>query len=1078
MNRLNVKYYLSLILVLSSISSSMASEIPDWENPQIISRNKIDGHAFIRPFASENNALSNSPSERIQSLNGKWQFNWVGHPDKRPADFYKTNYDVSEWAEVDVPGNWQTQGYGRPIYTNHPYPFARDKPRVMTEPPANFTNFYDRNPVGSYKRKFFVAKGLKNKQTFIEFQGVKSAFYLWVNGEKVGYSQGSMTPAEFDITQYLIEGENDLAVEVYRWSDGSYLEGQDMWRFSGIFRSVNLIARPEVFLQDFLITTDLKNNYQDSTLNVNFELAGIASSKAINSSQIKVDVFSPKGKLIASKQAKSSRNGSKFTGKVEFDFEGVSLWSAESPTLYSVMLTVSNQKGQAVEYIPWSFGFKESKIENNQFWVNGKSIKIKGVNRHEHHPRMGRTLDLKTMELDIKLMKQGNFNLVRTSHYPNDHRWYQLANKYGLYVLDDANQESHGYYKTKIVGDDPDWTIAHVDRAASMVHTNKNYSSIVIWSLGNEGGYGRNFTAMRAAVLAIDTTRPILSDTDPSASDFVERSYRALEGKHIVDKFIAESEKVKKPFIQREYAHAMGNSLGNFQEHWDKIYATENYVGGAIWDWVDQGLARVKNTAMVSYGKDPTKLSLNPKREVWSYGGDFGDSPTDAEFLLNGIVSSDRNPFPSYYEAKKVQQNVLFEKTDDPLTIKVSNRFDFTNLNAYDYVWQVKSQEKGQSKVIATGKLSLSLAPGSSTLVKVPFTYNGNDSANELILELSAHTKQDTVWANKGFDIAFEQFVLAAYQYPALVASKGKKVKVSQTDDAINIATNNGTLSIDNITGELTSYIVAEQELLIEPLAPYFWKPVNNNQARSKFIVRMAPWLNAAAHRQVSSVKVNQLNENLVEVKVTARLIANHALYELTYRINGEGSIQVTADYTPDPERIQHKFMPKFGMKMVLDQSLSQIDWYGRGPFENYPDRKTAAKIGNYQKTLDGFQVPYVSATDSTNRGDVREASFANKKVKLSILGMQPFNFRAWPYNESDLYSFNTLKVKNLITDQIRRKHYYDLPDRGYINVNLDSAIHGVGGDDSWGGETMKKYHIRADIPHRFSFVLKAEVNN
>jgi beta-galactosidase len=602
-----------------------------------------------------------------------------------------------------------------------------------------------------------------------------------------------------------------------------------------------------------------------------------------------------------------------------------------------------------------------------------------------------------------------------------------------------------------------------------MVHTNKNYTAIAIWSLGNEGGAGRNFMAMREAVLAIDDTRPILSDTDLNASDFVERSYRTLEGKNSVDQFIEQSDRIKKPFLQREYAHAMGNSLGNFQEHWDKIYAHDNYVGGAIWDWVDQGLARVKNTAMVSYGDDPSKLSLDDTREVWSYGGDFGDSPTDAEFLLNGIISSDRKPFPSYYEAKKVQQNVWFEKTDNPLTVKVTNRFDFTNLAAYQLVWKVKSQ----TETLAEGLIKLDLSAGQTTLVDIPFILSEKVNS-EVILELSAHTKTDQLWADKGFEIAHEQFLLSPYAYQNEVKALGNTVQVTKLPHYIVVKANESKINIDSVTGELTSYQVSDQELLVEPLAPYFWKPVNNNQARNRFVERMAPWLNAAAYRQVSSVKVNQLKDNLVEVKVLARLIPNNALYQLTYLINGQGDIQVTGDYTPDPQRIQHKYMPKFGRKMVLDKSLSQIDWYGRGPFENYPDRKTAAKIGHYQKTLEGFQVPYISATDSTNRGDVREASFANQKVKLSILGMQPFNFRAWPYNESDLYSFNTLGAKNLITDQLRRKHYYDLPDRGYINVNLDSAIHGVGGDNSWGGKTMKKYHVRADKHHSFSFVLKA----
>ncbi len=472
---------------------------------------------------------------------------------------------------------------------------------------------------------------------------------------------------------------------------------------------------------------------------------------------------------------------------------------------------------------------------------------------------------------------------------------------------------------------------------------------------------------------------------------------------------------------------------------------------------------------MVSYGNDPTKLSLNPKREVWSYGGDFGDSPTDAEFLLNGIISSDRKPFPSYFEAKKVQQNIWFERTDEPLTFKISNRFDFTNLNAYDYVWQVKDQ----TKVLAKGKLAISVTPGESTLIKVPFSMvEGN--TQELLVELSAHTKKDVVWSDKGFEVAFEQFVLSPYQYPTSVAGTGKKVKVHQTDDTIVITANKANLRIDSITGELTSYQVAGQALLVEPLAPYFWKPVNNNQGRNKFIERMAPWLNAAAYRQVSSVKVKQLSESLVEVNVVARLVVNHALYELTYLINGDGEVQITGDYTPDPERIQHKFMPKFGMRLALDKSLSNIHWYGRGPFENYPDRKTAAKVGHYQKSLKTFQVPYISATDSTNRSDVRNLSFANKQVQLNVEGLQPFNFRAWPYNESDLYSTSQSKVKNDVTDRIRRKHTYDLPDRGYINVNLDLKIHGVGGDHSWGAKTMQKYHVRADKPHSFSFILKA----
>jgi beta-galactosidase len=1064
--------FIAGFLALSSIAACWASEeystVPDWENPQVISRNKAPGHAFMRPYAKEENLLNKKASDRIQSLNGEWKFLWAGHPDTRPAEFYRTDFDVSGWPGIDVPGNWQTQGFGRPIYSNHPYPFAKDQPRVMSEPPAEYTNYFDRNPVGSYKRKFVVDTGLKGKQIFIEFQGVKSAFYLWVNGNKVGYSQGSMTPAEFDITGYLLAGENDLAVEVYRWSDGSYLEDQDMWRFSGIFRDVNLIARPEVFIEDFQINTRLKNNYRDADLTIDFVLGSRLGIAAIIDHQLEMSLFSPGGKLLHKQKGRVNQSQDKMTAKLELEVPDVSLWSAESPSLYSMILTVLDNKGEPLEFIPWTFGFREIKIEENQFWVNGRSIKIKGVNRHEHHPRTGRYVDTATMELDMKLLKRGNFNLVRNSHYPNDHRWYQLADKYGIYIFDEANQESHAYKQANtILGDNPEWTKAHVDRAVSMVQTNKNYSSIVIWSLGNEGGSGRNLRAMREAVLAIDTSRPVFSDTDRSVSDIHDRGYRTTTN---VYDWIEEAREINKPFMQREYAHAMGNSLGNLQEHWDVIYAEEGYIGAAIWDWVDQGLARLKNTAMVSYGPEPQKLTLNHDREVWAYGGDFGDKPTVAEFLLNGIISPDRQPYPSYYEAKKVLQNVWFEQTADPNVVKITNRHDFTDLSTYDITWQIKDTEKN----LAKGHLDTSLSPGESKLVKIPFVADKDTDPRELLLEFSVRTKVGTLWAEQGFEVAYEQFVMSPYRFPEALAAKGQPLKVDQSDDTITISTKQSRLAIDRATGELNSYQIAGQELLVRPLAPYFWKPLNNNQARNQFIERMVPWVRAAAYRQVSSVTLHTVSENLVEVKVIARLVANHALYTLTYRINGEGEVLVSGEYRPDPERIQHEFMPKFGMRLAIDSSLSQIDWYGRGPFENYPDRKTAAKIGHYQKTLEAFQVPYISATDSTNRSDVRHLSFSNKQVKLSVEGLQPFNFRAWPYDESDLYSPMNREERYSTVNMVRRKHYYELPERDLINVNLDLAIHGVGGDNSWGAKTMEKYHVRADQPLSFSFILKA----
>jgi len=1043
-------------------------EVPDWENPAIVGRNKVPAHAFMRPYERVQNLRTGKDSNRIQSLNGKWKFHWAGRLELRPKEFFNVEFDVSDWAGIDVPGNWQTQGYGRPIYSNIPYVFAKDQPRVTSEPPENYTNYFERNPVGSYKRRFVLDEGLQQKQVFIEFQAVKSAFYLWVNGNKVGYSQGSMTPAEFDITDYLVPGENDLAVEVYRWSDGSYLEDQDMWRFSGIFRDVNLIARPDVYVQDFQINTALKNDYKDADLSIDFVLGSRPSDSATQGHQVQMSLLSPDGELIAKQTVPAELSQGISSGRLELDVPDVSLWSAESPNLYSIVLAVLDSNGESLEYIPWSFGFREIKVEDSQFWVNGRSIKIKGVNRHEHHPRTGRYVDTETMELDMKLLKQGNFNLVRNSHYPNDHRWYALADRYGIYILDEANQESHGYdTRNTVLGDNPDWTLAHVDRAESMVQTNKNHSSIVIWSLGNEGGSGRNMRAMREAVLATDSSRPVLSDTDLSVSDFHDNGYRTTTN---VYEWLEQAREAGKPFIQREYAHAMGNSTGNLQEHWDIIYAEQDYVGAAIWDWVDQGLARLKNTAMVSYGSEPQQLELDHEREVWAYGGDFGDQPTDGEFLLNGIISPDRKPYPGYYEAKKVQQNVWFEKTSEPFAVKITNRFDFTDLSEYDLFWKVSDTED----VLGDGVLTVTAQPGKTKLVRIPFDVSGGSEARELLLELSARTKVEKLWALKGFEVAHQQFVVSPFRFRDSISAEGPALKIEQSDVAITVAGEQSTLVIDSATGELTSYRVGESELLVRPLAPYFWKPVNNNQARNKFIDRMAPWVRAAAYRQVSAVTVDQRDDNLVVITVLARLVANHALYTLTYLINGEGDVQVTGEYVPDAERIQHTFMPKFGMRVALDSSLSQIDWYGRGPFENYPDRKTAARIGNYQESLETFQVPYISATDSSNRSDVRIASLSNDDVRLTVEGLQPFNFRAWPYDESDLYAPMHGDGEGQTVDLIQRKHYYELPRRDFINVNLDLAIHGVGGDHSWGAKTMEKYHVRADRLLRFSFILKA----
>ncbi len=1041
----------------------------DWENPEIIGVNKEPAHAHIEPFADGGRALERGSSERMQSLNGKWRFHWVGKPAERPVHFYKTSYDVSDWAEIDVPGNWQTQGFGTPIYTNITYPFLREEPYVTKEPPALYTAYTDRNPVGSYKKRFMVEPALRGKEVFLKFEGVKSAFYLWVNGEKVGYSQGSMTPAEFHITEFLKAGENEIAVEVYRWSDGSYLEDQDMWRLSGIFRDVNLIARPKSYIEDYQIATTLLNNYRNAKLAVAVKLRNLGGGEVKR--RLILSLFSPEGKVLK-KTTASIALAPKSRGEamLKLSLRNVKLWSAENPHLYPLLITLADENKKPLEHIAWRHGMREIKIEDRRLFVNGQSIKIKGINRHEHHPRMGRHVDVETMRLDLKLLKQGNFNLVRLSHYPNDPKWYALADEYGMYLMDEANQESHDYRRTpKVLGDAPKWRKAHIDRAVSMVQRAKNHASIIFWSLGNEGAKGKNFHAMRRAVLAIDGSRPIFSDTDQSASDMVDGNYPSIKS---LAGYFKEAEEAGMPLFMREYAHAMGNSLGNFKEHWDAIYGNPHHLGGAIWDWVDQGLARVKNTAMVSYGDNPTRLSLDHEREVWAYGGDFNDFPNDGEFLLNGVVSPDRKPYPSYFEAKKIMQNIRFEEGGAPNQIMVTNLFDFTNLSRFTLKWKLLQE----GKIVEEGSLPLALAPKQSIGVRVPYSLSRVSEGREAQLVLSAHLREDTKWADRGYEIANAEFLVRPFSYAGAVEAGGKKLRVKREDGSIIIHGGKFSFVFDAEGGVLRQVMEGKRELLAQPLEPYFWKPANNNQTRNKYGERFIRWLEAGALRKVRKVSLIEHAPNLVEIVAFMTLPVNDADYVLRYRVNGKGEIAVAAEYKPQGGGV--KYMPKFGMRLALNPSLSDIKWYGRGPFENYPDRKHAALIGEYESSLSGFQVPYISAQDSTNRSDVRWFSFGDRKNTITIIGAQPLNFRAWSYLEKDIISppnmMRRAKQKRDI-GAAWRKHYYDLPKRALINVNIDLAIHGVGGDNSWGARTMLKYHVPADKPLHYGFTMRFE---
>lgn len=1037
------------IASLLSINSS-AQPINDWENPQVIGINKEKAHATITlPSEKQDNP-------RIISLNGIWKFKWSPNPETRPADFFKMEYLDTDWDNILVPGNWEMQGFGIPIYTNIKFPFKADPPRVTSEPNKNFTSYNARNPVGSYITSFQIPEGWSNKLVFINFDGVQSAMYLWINGQKVGYSENSMSPAEFEISQYLHKGENKLAVEVYKWCDGSYIEDQDMWRLAGIFRDVDLLVRPKTYIQDYSVHAEPNSDFSKALINLKFNLQ---NHSLINSNDLTVDAqisgFSGSGnplKISLLKKDISVKTNSSKSFELTGEMIDPQLWSAETPALYELLLYLKNDKNIILETAKCRFGVRKIEVQGDVFTINGKAVKLKGVNRHEQHPRTGKHVDRQTMIRDLELMKQANINMIRTCHYPDQPLFYELCDQYGFYVMDEANQESHGFgIGNSIVGDDPIWKKSHVDRAVALVQRDKNHACVIFWSLGNEGGKGRNLIAMADTIKTIDRTRLIYSDTQRDVSAIYDEGYLHPDtlkrlGEHITNK----------PVFMREYAHVMGNSGGNLTEYWDVIYADPSLAGAAIWEWVDQGLARKKDGSPLKYVENPACLQLQDD-EYWAYGGDFGDQPNDGNFCIKGLVGSDRVPYPHYYEVQKVYQPIDFKIVDTKLPkVKVINRFDFTSLRQVDLVYEYRLN----GKPIQTGTFDgSSILPGQSAEIRIPALKATNNSNSEICLNLYAKLKSATCWAAEGFCIAREQFILKPFVYHG-IDSSADVLQTKESDTEILVQNDKFRAIFNKSTGSLVNWSVQNRELLVGPLEPYFWKPANDNQKNSGFDREQGKWKTAGVKRSVETVELDK-KEGIVTILFKMNLPTIGASYHLSYLLNSEGKIQVNAAYFPLCDTIP--LMPKFGMRTQVPSDFDRVNWYGRGPWENYPDRKSASLIGIYESKLENFITNYPAPQDNANRCDVRWFNLTEENGNIiKVTGLQPLCFHAWPYTEDDLE---------------KAKHPFDLPKRDLINLNIDLNIHGVGGNDTWGAKTLEKYTIKGEKPYQYGFVLEYHGN-
>jgi beta-galactosidase len=1035
------RFVAAVILTLTcSLVPSQARQAdpPDWENPRVFGIGREPMHATFVPYpdeaAARRGALAFTPgapaapgSPFVQSLNGMWKFNWVKEPSARPADFYRPEFDVSAWKEIRVPSNWEFEGYGTPIFLNIIYPFKRDAPRVTEEPPKEWTTYEERNPVGSYRRTFTVPTSWAGRETFFVLRGVNSACYVWVNGQKVGYSEDSRLPAEFDVTKYVRPGENTVAVEVYRFSDGSYMEDQDFWRLSGIFRDVELVARAPLHVRDFYARTTFDEQYRDARLALHLKVRNASASDEKFTLQAKL--FDARG--AAAGAPLSSEGTAPAGGEVALDLSRAvanpSKWSAEEPNLYTLLLTLRDSHGRVLEAIPWRLGFRTSEIKDGQILVNGRPVVIKGVNRHEHDPDLGQVTTREMMVKDILLMKQHNLNAVRTSHYPNDERWYALCDEYGLYVQDEANIESHGYgaNEKQRISDSEDFTEAHVERVRRTVERDKNHASIFLFSLGNEAGWGRNFEAARAWV---KTNYPELILVYEAGASVHSDAFNPMYTKpqNLVSYWQQKGE--GKPFYLVEYAHSLGNSTGNLQEYWDVLESRRGFHGGFIWDWVDQTFR--KKTA--------------DGRDLWAYGGDYGDRPNDGNGG-DGLIFADRRTQPELEEVKKVYQFVKVEPVDlGAGRVRVRNKHLFADLSYAEGSWELAED----GKVIRRGSLPrLHTAAGQSEEVTLPVRRPNVKPGSEYFLKVTFALAADTPWAKRGHVVAWDQFAMpyGGREVAAVNAAAVPALNVEETAGAVTLRGPRFLARIGKASGALEAYEVNGRPLIAGPLAPNYWRAPIDNDRGNQMAKRLGVWRTAAAERRVTNVSVERLGPGAARVTAEAALLPAGSKARMSFAVYGDGVIEVECALTPAAGAPE---LPRVGTQMLIPGEFRNVEWYGRGPQENYWDRKTGAAVGVYRSTADELWTPYVEPQENGNRADVRWVTFTNASgAGLRAEGLPTIYFSAWPFPMSELE---------------RAKHSAEIRMSKEITVNLDYLQMGVGGDDSWGAQPHKEYRLPA----------------
>jgi beta-galactosidase len=1038
-----VLWLASLALLIPAAVS--AQELKEWENPKLTGVNNEAPHAIMvicpdartaRGIRWVNNA-ERSKSSFYRSLNGDWKYHYSPNLSQRLTGFWTADFNDRDWPTIPVPSNVEMSGYGIPIYVNIRYPWTWHG--VEPNPPFIPQN-EPNNTINAYRRTFQVPKNWAGRHVLLTFDGVNSFFFLWINGQKVGLGKDSRTPVEFDITKYLNGGENLLAIENFRWSDGSYLEDQDMWRMSGIFRDVYLWAPPAQHLRDFEVKTELDGQYRDAELKISAKLINYASEAS--EITIKGELMDPAGKHIASPViSKPVAAGEETRLETTTPVANPLKWTAETPNLYKLLLTVQDAAGKVREVIPVNVGFRKVEIKEGNLLVNGQRILIKGVDRHEFDPDRGQAITLEGMEKDVQLMKRFNVNTMRCSHYPNQPAWYDLCDRYGIYLIDEANIESHGMgFGEKTLAKNPEWADAHMNRTVRMVERDKNHPSIIIWSLGNEAGDGPNFEADSKWIHQRDSSRPV--HYEPAGrkpyTDIVCPMYpRPPELARYA------SEKRDRPFIMCEYEHAMGNGSGDFWSYWNQIYSKPFLQGGSIWDWVDQGLRQPQQPLPLQHFQ---KVKPGTKT-FWAYGGDFGPAgtPSDDNFCCNGLVTADREPHPGLFFVKHVYQYIHCRPVDlAARTFEVKNYYDFVNLNeAATGTWRLKAD----GRTVQQGKLpSLDVAPHGTQTITIPLKAFQPEPGTEYFVELSFQLRKDSLWAKAGHEIAWDEFKLPDSS-PAMVVNGGAIPAPSlvQDDDRIKVSGKDFQAEFDKKSGSFVSWKYKGTELISSPLRPDFWRAQTDNDRGRHELKSQGIWRAAHADAQNRSCSaVAKDGAHAVEVTSTQHLPKIDADWQTTYVVYGSGDIAVKIHFSPAKTDLPK--MVRFGMQMALPAGFEKIAWLGPGPQESYADRKDA-KVGMYQGTVsEQFYADYTEPGESGNKADARWLALMNNKgIGLLAVGQPLLSANALHYGTEDMNA---------------GKHAFELPRRDFVTLNLDLRQQGVGGDDSWGAWPHEEFLI------------------